>query len=153
MTLLIENFRLFCCIANSLEDGCLPRIGAANDKDTKTTGPVSEILCSFPLSFNILHWLDFSTGKRHFSTGHLRWWKWWRSKISALRAQAELFGYTSAKRVMSLTSCHLNGVRYKNQTKNTYANTTHKLQLDIYAMAKSTLFLSWYGWFNSRKFV
>ena len=59
MTIPIENFRLFCCIANSLEDGRLPRIGAANDKDTKTPGPRSEILCSISLSLNSL--LDFST--------------------------------------------------------------------------------------------
>ena len=84
ITLLIENFGLFCCIANSLKDGCLPCIGAANDKNTKTLGPVSEFLCAFPLSFDILHWLDFSTGKRHFSMGRLRWWKWRRIKISAL---------------------------------------------------------------------
>jgi len=87
MTLPIENFRLFICIANSLEDGCLPRISAANNKDTKTPGPHSDPLCSFPLSFDILHRLDFSTGKRHFSMGRLRWWKWWRIKISALGEQ------------------------------------------------------------------
>jgi hypothetical protein len=75
MTLPIKNFRLFCCITNSLEDGCLPRIGTANDKYTKTSGTLSDGLCSFPLSFNILHWLDFSTGTRHISMGRLRWWK------------------------------------------------------------------------------
>ena len=75
VTLPIKNFRLFCCVANSLEDGCLPCIGAANDKNTKTLRPVSEFLCSLPLSCDILHWLDFSTGKRHFSMGRLRWWK------------------------------------------------------------------------------
>jgi len=74
MTLLIENFRLFCCIANSLEDGCLSRIGAANDKDTKTRGAVSKIFCSSPLSFDILCSLEFGIGKRHFSLGCLRWW-------------------------------------------------------------------------------
>ena len=51
MTLPAENFRLFCCIANSLEDGCLPSIGTANDKDTKTPGELSNILCSSPSSF------------------------------------------------------------------------------------------------------
>ena len=54
MTLLIENFWLFCCIANSLEDGCLPRVSTANDKDPKTVSSRSEMLCSFPLSFYIL---------------------------------------------------------------------------------------------------
>jgi len=72
MTLLIENLWLFCCIANSLEDSRLPRIGTANDKNTKTPSPLSDILCSFPLSFDILHWLDFSIGKRHFLMGRLR---------------------------------------------------------------------------------
>ena len=74
MTLPVENFGLLCCVANSLEDGCLPSIGTANDKDTKTPGPRSDILRSSALSFDILHWLDFS-GKRYFSMGRLRWWK------------------------------------------------------------------------------
>ena len=68
MTLLVENFRLFCCIANSLEDGCLPRIAAADDEDTKTPGSPFDILCSL-LPFDVLHWLEFSIGKRHFSMG------------------------------------------------------------------------------------
>jgi hypothetical protein len=83
MTLPIENLRLFCCIANSLEDGCLPRIGAANDKDAKTSGDASKILCSSLLSCYILFSLEFGIGKRHFSLGCLKWWKWRRSKISA----------------------------------------------------------------------
>jgi hypothetical protein len=69
ITLPAENFRLFCCIANSLEDSCLPRIGAANDEDTKTPGSPSEVFCFPVLSFNILHWLDFGIGRRHLSMG------------------------------------------------------------------------------------
>ena len=72
MTLPIENFRLFCCIANSLEDGCLSRIGAANDKDTKTRGDPSKVLCSFLLSLYILCSLEAGIEKRHLSLG---WWK------------------------------------------------------------------------------
>ena len=103
MTLLIENFRLFCCIANSLEDGCLSCIGAANDKDAKTPGEPSNILCSSPLSFYILCSLEFSIGKRHLSPGCLRWWRWWRMKISAAVGSV-LFGYAgSAIGVTSLT--------------------------------------------------
>jgi len=75
MTLLIENFRLFCCIANPLEDGCLPCIGAANDKDTKTRGALPNILYPSPLPFDILCSLEFSIGKRHLSLGCLRSWK------------------------------------------------------------------------------
>jgi hypothetical protein len=75
MTLLVENFRLFRRIANSLEDGCLPRIGAANDKDAETRGEPSNSLCSFPLSFYILCSLEFGIGMRHLSLGCLRWWK------------------------------------------------------------------------------
>ena len=78
MTLLIENFRLFCCIANSLEDGCLSSIGAANDKDAKTLGSPSNILCSSLMSFYILFSLEFVIRKRHLSPGCLRWWKWWK---------------------------------------------------------------------------
>ena len=54
MTLPIENSRLLCCIADSLKDGCLPRIGAANDKDTKAPGPLSDIflgLHTVPVSY------------------------------------------------------------------------------------------------------
>jgi len=69
MTLPVENFRLFCCIANSLENGCLPRIGPANDKDAKTPGEQSKILYSSPLSFYILCSLEFDIGKRHLSPG------------------------------------------------------------------------------------
>ena len=61
----IENFWLFCCIANSLEDGCLARISAANDEDTKTLGEPSEPFCSSLLSFYILCFLEIDTGKRH----------------------------------------------------------------------------------------
>ena len=68
-TLPIENLRLFFCIANSLEDGCLSRISAANDKDAKTLGVPSNILCSSPLYFYILNSLEFGIGKRHFSLG------------------------------------------------------------------------------------
>jgi hypothetical protein len=83
MTMPSENFRLFCCMANSLEDGCLPRIGAANDKDAETCGEPSNVLCSFPLSFYILCSFEFGIGKRHLLPGCLRWWKWRRRKISA----------------------------------------------------------------------
>jgi len=65
MTLLIENFRLFCCIANSLEDGCLSRIGAANDKDAKMWDAVSNILYSSPLSFHIRCSFELGIGRRH----------------------------------------------------------------------------------------
>ena len=82
MTLAIENFRLFCCVANSLEDGCLPRIGAANNKDAKTPSEPSNILCLSQLSFYNLFSLEFGIGKRHLLLGCLRWWKWWRIKIS-----------------------------------------------------------------------
>ena len=75
MALPIENLGLFCCIANSLKDGCLPRIGAANDKDAKTRGEPSNILCSSPLSFYFLCSLELGSGKRHLLLGYLRWWK------------------------------------------------------------------------------
>ena len=83
MTFLIKKFRLFCCIANSLEDSCLSRIGAANDQDTKTRREHSNFHCSSPLSFYILCSLEFGIGKRHLSLGCLRWWQWWRIKVSA----------------------------------------------------------------------
>jgi hypothetical protein len=47
VTLLVENFRLFRCIANTLEEGGLSRIGAANYKNTKTHGERSNVLCSY----------------------------------------------------------------------------------------------------------
>ena len=56
MTILTENLRLFCCIANSLEDGCLPRIGTANDEDTKTALVSVAFLC--PLLLGIQHWKE-----------------------------------------------------------------------------------------------
>ena len=90
MALPIENFWLFCCIANSLEDGCLPRIGAANDEDTKTHA-VSKIARSSLLPFHMLCSLGFNIGRRHLSLRCLRWWKWWRIKISAV--SSVLFGY------------------------------------------------------------
>ena len=65
MTLLIKNFRLFCCFADTLEDGRLPCIGAANDKDAKTPSERSNILCSSLLSFYVLCYLDFGIGKGH----------------------------------------------------------------------------------------
>ena len=83
MTFLIKKFRLFCCIANSLEDSCLSRIGAANDQDTKTRREHSNFHCSSPLSFYILCSLEFGIGKRHLSLGCLRWSQWWRIKVSA----------------------------------------------------------------------
>jgi hypothetical protein len=102
MTLLIENFRLFCCIANSLEDGCLSCVGTADDKDAKTLGKPSNILCVSPLSFYVLCSLEFGIGKRHLSLGCLRWWKS-RIKISAAVGSV-LFGYAgSATGVTSLT--------------------------------------------------
>ena len=96
MTPPIENFRLFSCIANSLEDGCLPRIGAANDKDAKTRGERSKNLCLSPLSFYIICFLEFIIGKRHLSLGCLRWWKWWKVKINAQDSKVTgiLFGHT-----------------------------------------------------------
>ena len=90
ITLPIENFRLFCCIANSLEDGCLPCIGTANDEDAKTRAD-SKILRSSLLSFYILYSVGFNIRKRHLSLRCLRWWKWWRIKISAVGSV--LFGY------------------------------------------------------------
>ena len=65
MTPFIENCWLFCCIANTLEDGCLSCIGTANDKDAKTLGELSNIFCLSLLSFNILCSLEFGVGKRH----------------------------------------------------------------------------------------
>ena len=76
MALPIENFWLFCCIANSLEDGCLPRIGAANDEDVKVLGVISKIVRPYLLSFYILCSLGFNIGKGHLSLRCLRWWKW-----------------------------------------------------------------------------
>ena len=70
----IENFRLFCCVANSLKDGCLPRIGAADDKDAKTPGEPPNILCSSLLSFYIPCSWEFGIGERHLSQC-LRWWE------------------------------------------------------------------------------
>ena len=75
MTLLIENFWLFCCIANSLEDGCFPRIGAANDEDAKVRGAASKIARSSLLSFYVLCSLGFNIGDRHLSLRCLRWWE------------------------------------------------------------------------------
>ena len=99
ITLLIENFRLFCCIANSLEDSCLSRIGAANDEDAKTWGKPSNVLCSYPLSCYILCILEFDIGKRHLS---LRWWKSWRTAVGSAS-----FGYArSATGVTSLTQLY-----------------------------------------------
>ena len=63
MILLIVNSRLFCRIANSLEDGCLPGIGTANDKDTKTRAKPSNISCSSLLSLHTLEKI------RHLSLG------------------------------------------------------------------------------------
>jgi hypothetical protein len=104
MTLLIENFRLFCCIANSLEDGCLPCIGAANDKDAKTPGEPSNILCLSPLSFYALFSLEFGIGKRHLS----EMVEVVKIKISATVGSA-LFGYAgSATGVTSLTHFSFN---------------------------------------------
>ena len=51
MTLPIEIFWLLCCIENLLKDGCLPRIGMANDKDAKTQIKHSNIEC---LSHSVL---------------------------------------------------------------------------------------------------
>ena len=65
MTPLIEDFRLFGCIANSLEDGCLPRIGASNDQDAKTRRGVSNAACSVSLSTIYIVFLEVGTGKRH----------------------------------------------------------------------------------------
>jgi len=98
------KFWLFCCIANLLEDGCLPHIGMANDKDMKTPGKPSNIFCLSPLSFYILCSLKFSIGKRHLSPGCLRWWKWWRIKISTVGSMV-LFGW-SATGMTSLTHFH-----------------------------------------------
>ena len=69
MTLPIENFRLFCCVANSLEDGGLSRIGSANDKDAKTLSELSNMSGSYVLSFYIPCSLESGIGKRHFSLG------------------------------------------------------------------------------------
>ena len=69
MALLVENFGLFRCIANSLEDGCLPRIGPANDEDAKTCGEFSNILGSSLLSFHVLRSLQFGIRVRHLSLG------------------------------------------------------------------------------------
>ena len=83
MTLRIENSRPFRCIANSLEDGCLSRLGTANDKDAKTLDKRSNISCSSLLYFYVPYFLELSVGKRHLSPGCLRWWKMVKNKISA----------------------------------------------------------------------
>ena len=102
MTLPIENFRLFCCIANSLEDGCLPRIGAANDKDAKTPGEISKTSCSSLLSFYILWSLKFGIGKRHLSQGYSEMVEVMKNQCK--RAGSVLFGSAgSATGVTSLT--------------------------------------------------
>ena len=72
----IENLRPFCGIANSLEDGCLPCIGAANDEDAKVHGAASKLARSSLLSFYVLCSLGFNIGKRHLSLRCLGWWKW-----------------------------------------------------------------------------
>ena len=108
MTLPIENLRLFCCIANSLKDGCLPRIGAANDKDTKTRAERSNNACSALLSSNILCSLEFSVKRRHLSLGCLiGWWKWWRIKIGAEGWVYCLVTRQPKEWRHSLTSCSL----------------------------------------------
>ena len=76
MALPIEIFWLFYCIANSLEDGCLPCIGAANDEDAKVRGAISKIARPSLLSFYVVCSLKFNIGKRHLSPRCLRWWKW-----------------------------------------------------------------------------
>ena len=76
MALRIENLRPFCRIANSLEDGCFPRIGAADDEYAKVPGVASKIVRSSLLSFYVLCSLGFNIGKRHLSLRCLRWWKW-----------------------------------------------------------------------------
>ena len=91
LVLRIENLRPFRHIANSLEDGCLPRIGAANDEYAKVRGAASKIARSSLLSFYVLCSLRFNIGKRHLSLRCLRWWKWWRIKISVVGSV--LFGF------------------------------------------------------------
>ena len=91
MTLPIENLWLFCCIANSLEDGCLSRIGAANDKDAKTRGEHSNISCSSLLPFYIVCSLEFSIGKRHLSLGCSEMVEVMKNQYK--RAGSVLFGY------------------------------------------------------------
>ena len=88
MSLLIENFWLFCCVANSLEDGCLPCISATNDEDAKTCSEPSSILCLSLLSFYILRSSEFGIGKGHLLLGCLRWWKWWWIEISTQAVSA-----------------------------------------------------------------
>ena len=107
MTVPIENLRPFCCIADSMEDGRLSRIGAANDKDAKMPGEPSNMLCSSPLSFYILCSLEFGSGKRHLSLGCLRSWRWRRIKISALREQCFVWLPQPPKWRHSLTLCPL----------------------------------------------
>ena len=76
LVLRIENLRPFRRTANSLEDGCLPRIGAANDEYAKVRGAASKIAHSSLLSFYVLCSLRFNIGTRHLSLRCLRWWKW-----------------------------------------------------------------------------
>ena len=115
MTIPIENFRLFRRIANSLEDSCLPRIGAANDEDTKIHS-VSKIARSSLLSFYILCSLGFNIGKRHLLLRCLRWWKWWRIKISSVGSV--LFGYAGQSqewrhRLTSMPALDLNLIQFR----------------------------------------